>query len=436
LCSINEQRYRRVRVRGGNRVTTIAAHQRGQFNCCPPIAGNNYTYSPSFARWEQLFYFNFGHCPSYSEIIDVVSRKTDKHGIPVTKPVSHVKFGRSPEMPRTQVMKTPWNNNTPDMSGCSNWWYHYNGAMSYPYGKDDILAACGARVPTNVIADLSLEAFNYFATIFPEEISASEFIQGLIEFKALLPELQGSISHTISGGYLNKSFGWDNLLSDLNKLSTLITTITSRLEELKRTYGIPTRLGFNRNVLDYWSPVLTPRSATHTNVPIGTFSPGFTTAQSVYIVPHLSSCTFRAGCWLTQTLSGMNGVLGWIRGLAGTFGLDNPLKAAWNVIPLSFVVDWFFGVDKYLTAHTKVMPAVGWGVGNVSHSIKYNFVCDLTLRSHYPAGNEIFNVGTGTLEMQAYTRSPGLPVYTASLVPHDLGPEQFILLSAMLHQLG
>jgi len=34
--------------------------------------------------------------------------------------------------------------------------------------------------------------------------------------------------------------------------------------------------------------------------------------------------------------------------LINAFGLDNPLAIAWEVVPFSFVVDWFLPINRYL----------------------------------------------------------------------------------------
>lgn len=273
------------------------------------------------------------------------------------------------------------------------------------------------------LSDLHLEAFNYFSEQFPSEISFSEFIQGLIEAKALLPSIEGSIGKTLAGGYLNYEFGWRNLIQDLGNLSTLLDSVRNRLNYLHRTSGIPQRLGFNRKIdlstkvghtLDY---AISGNWGTRLRI------------QSI-------NCEYRAVGWILQNLEFLDGLYGIIRGVISALELDNPLKAFWNVLPFSFVVDWFGKFSEHLTALSRV-KSPNWDVYNVTHSVKTTFsleVCDvhnLSGDSHFddPSYEEYH---TGTIDGTTYYRGLGTPFDPIGIDLDQLTPQQLVLLLAML----
>jgi hypothetical protein len=143
---------------------------------------------------------------------------------------------------------------------------------------------------------------------------------------------------------------------------------------------------------------------------------------------------FRATCHLTNTLSGLHDAVGLLRAVMGALGLDNPVKSFWNLVPLSFVVDWFFGIDKHLDRLTRVKPATGWAASRVTHSIKVTAQFDVEVRNYLasPSGMEV--LATSNASYRQYIRGIGLPANLSSLDPDGLSPEQLVLLLAILHQ--
>lgn len=294
---------------------------------------------------------------------------------------------------------------------------HLQGNPQTDSGYDHLSRIPG--IPDALRSTLSEQAFNYFSDTFPTTLSAAEFVQGLIEMKALLPSVQDSIAKSFTGGYLNKSFGWDNLLRDLDTLGTLLTTISDRMEYLRRTYGIPTRLGFSRE--NVWTPSAYP-TFIHWFGPFGTRL----TLKSY-------RADYRATAWIYQVLDHVDGLMGFIRVTAGALGLNNPIKAFWNVIPLSFVVDWFFNVSQHLDNLTRLDPPVGWDVNDVTHSVTYSLTWEVAQWSFH-CQNKVFP--SVLLPQRVYDRRVGLFFPWELLNPEDLSTNQLTLLLAMLHQLG
>jgi len=277
-------------------------------------------------------------------------------------------------------------------------------------------------VPNQTVADLSLEAFNYFTTVWPTELSSSEFAQGFFQLQDLLPTIGDSIQSTLAGGFLTKEFGWDNLLSDLNTLSGLLDDVHQRIEYLKRTYGIPTRLGFHRpNILD------------KTNLFGDTFFeegiewPGFLSSR---VSLKSFSVDFRATAWITQRLDFIDGIIGWLRAIAGALGLDNPVLLFWQTLPFSFVVDWFLNVSDHLTNLTRMRPAIGWDVSDITRSMHYKWEWDnaVVLEGGTSCEREASHI---TLQCDAYSRDIDLPLDLGLLDLANLSQHQQLLLLAL-----
>lgn len=275
--------------------------------------------------------------------------------------------------------------------------------------------------------DLHREAFNAFADVFPQQMSFGEFLVGVREISTLMPKVQESMTKTIAGGYLTKKFGWDNFLSDLDILSNILTTVTERLNYLKRTWGVPTRLGFSRKNLTFgaWPPPTT-------------FHDGILTASGTRLTLDHYQVDFRATCTITQTLDYLDGMVGLLRGLTGAFGLNNPIKTFWELCPLSFVVDWFFRISDHLDSLTRLQPATGWDMSNISCSYTEIAIIKVDqLEKRWQNQAITSDEPRGSLRLDRYTRYIGLPIDLADLIPpDDLSPSQLTLLLALLASKG
>lgn len=279
------------------------------------------------------------------------------------------------------------------------------------------------RIPSSLQSSLSEQAFNYFSDVFPTKLSLSEFIQGFTQLKQLLPELGESVTKTVSGGYLNKSFGWDNLLKDLDTIGNLCGIVMSRMMYLHKTYGIPTRLGFQRG------NVYTGYNLANTVHLSG--NEGFQVRDSI----HSIVANYRATAWITQHLDFIHDLAGFVRVMIGALGLNNPVKAFWNTVPLSFVVDWFFNISQHLDNLTRINPAMGWDVTNVTHSLTY----DVTFKLEQLRYGQVYPtsvIQTAFLPVRVYERFVGLSFPWELLNPAGLSTNQYTLLLAMLHQFG
>jgi hypothetical protein len=215
---------------------------------------------------------------------------------------------------------------------------------------------------------------------------------------------------TVSGGFLNYSFGWKPLIGDLQKLGHLSTTVSNRLKWLRDTRGKKIRLGFSQS---FDVEGLTTR-----------------TLGALTLTQTANVGKFTAGGTLYHELDRLEGAEGQLRAFTAALGLNSPSQVAWERIPFSFVADWF-ARTKHISESLTVQPYPGtWQVDNVTHSFK--------MRTEYNVVGTGYglvplkNGQLGTLTCERYIRNPGLPASSSVLYGGEASPGVLALSAALL----
>jgi hypothetical protein len=273
-----------------------------------------------------------------------------------------------------------------------------------------------------LLSSLADDAFEALVPQVPQEVSIPNFLYELREIGDLIPKLDDSLSKTVSGGYLTYSFGWKPLVGDLQKLGRLMTTVSNRLDYLKKTYGRETRISFSRKIDTY-----DLNQAPFTPDPING-GVGFVKLQGIY----------RAGGYLYHRLEGLDGLNGMLRGCAAALGLNNPLGVLWEAIPYSFVADWF-GRTQSLLSQQALQPFVGtWDLRRMSHSVDIEGIREYWIPRLSSSYDPPWNAAqlAAIQRVHSYTRSPGLPAASTWLTSTQLGSQQQLLASALIRGVG
>jgi hypothetical protein len=276
-------------------------------------------------------------------------------------------------------------------------------------------------IPHAARVQAAQDAFNAFSDRFPAKISGAEFLQGLQELSALIPKVSHSLTQTVASNYLNKKFGWDNLISDLRQFASLVGSIRERMEFLKRTYGKPTKLYFKKPDLQ--------------SIPDGgwVLETNFDRGWTVRLVLRDYQCDFSAGATLVQELKHIDDAIGWLRAITLSLGFNDILGSIWKTSRLSFVVDWFVNVSGALKRLASVQPADKWNVYDVSSSVKLRAVFEVYQRNDDIEDNapnpERF---LGHMSLERYQRSIGLPLDLSVFTPSSATPDQLVLIEAMI----
>jgi len=90
--------------------------------------------------------------------------------------------------------------------------------------------------------------------------------------------------------------------------------------------------------------------------------------------------------------------------LLNQLGLANPATVVWELVPWSFVIDWFVPVGRFLSSFSL---GYGWRVegGSTTYKSSSTFVEEWVPK--YPEGEPYFSGG----EARSFTREEGLPIY-------------------------
>lgn len=295
--------------------------------------------------------------------------------------------------------------------------------MRHPFVVSDLKVLLPDDFSGSFWYDQNLEAFLAFTERVPQKISFGEFALGLGELGSLIPKFQASITRTLAGGFLTKKFGWDNLLSDLRAFSTIIADVQQRLRFLKNTRGKPTRIRWEKRDIQFSLPSAAPIVRRVS----GARGWDCELKRTYY------RCDLGATATLLHRLDHLDDTIGLLRGLTIALGLNNPLKAVWEVMPMSFVVDWFLRISDHLDRVAALQPAEEWHLMDVTRSRK-----EVAYFQVDQINSEIINGGPnprqrlGTIRYVSYNRAVGLPLKPEILSVSGLSPDQLVLLLAML----
>lgn len=132
----------------------------------------------------------------------------------------------------------------------------------------------------------------------------------------------------------------------------------------------------------------------------------------------------RASYTTTTTITGHVTIRGYAIGTfstgGGRFGFD-PLLTAWELVTLSFVVDWFIDIGSWLQTYS---PFAEGGLTNTGYSLKYEFERSYSGNISYYGKlvNGEFTTGGGTTgtyteKIERYVRVPANPPFFPAFKP-------------------
>ena len=274
--------------------------------------------------------------------------------------------------------------------------------------------------PEDLILDLKRKTLRRFMRQIPIEVEGLSFLYELRQLAELIPQLVDSISGTIASGYLNWNFGWAPFLGDLQKVANIVDTVRARLQWLRDTWGKKTRLHYESK--SFWSPPLFPHS-----MELGAWPASGRASRSYY------RADFHAGAWLTHHLEGLNDKLAELRAIGVALGFTSPIKAVWDEIPFSFVVDWLTNVGSALDelAITNIFAGDFW-VRRPVYAVSIVGRLSLEQYTSWTSIRGYFNPKKiGTANYSVYRRWSGIPEAPSLFNLDRLNPKQASLLLAI-----
>lgn len=179
-------------------------------------------------------------------------------------------------------------------------------------------------------------------------VSLPVFIGELRDLPSMVRLAGNSILKRTSGAYLSWEFGWKPLISDVRKLLDFQSTVSKRVKELERLYGkggLKRRMNLGASGVESVSNVAIESSTSlvfRANQKIFTKRQSWGTVRWKPIqIPSLAS---------RPDLNRL--------ARKAVFGLSIQAEDAWNLIPWTWLIDWFSNCGDFLQAHGNRVPCV------------------------------------------------------------------------------
>lgn len=293
-----------------------------------------------------------------------------------------------------------------------------NAVIPYDKGYSNLV---DSFLTTSTFENLCVAAFTKQITQVPAKISLLNFLFELKDFRELgkslskIPQalrkdtlardvkltakygkkLPLAVAKASSDTFLSWNFQWAPFIGDLQTLSRVGTDAARRLDYLIKTNKKSVTVHYEKK--DCY---------THPNVGGEIFRNVFAGNDQYYILrDHVVD--FESTWNLFHNLHDLQDAYSGIRATLATLGVNNPLKAVWNAIPFSFMVDWVLPLGNWLEK-AAVQPFTGeWVISGVSCSVH-----EVSTIDFYVDCSKVGGLGPSlqqTVVVDKYTRFDGLP---------------------------
>lgn len=357
---------------------------------------------------------------SASWIADLVhGTKANSRGIhTIPHPVDHIKVVSSSLSSKTVSWELPpyINQMTLDVRGYA------------PGGNGSLTSdAIVPPPPTDVVSRFSNQCLDEMTTAFPPAFDALSFVVELKDLASTmdtlfdianavkkLRERSFSIRQAarIHAGY---NFGVSPILGDTAKLFNTYNRVKRRVEWLLANAEKWVRVGSSSG------------HSVDEDVFVGGWGySGWT--PGVALVRTHRTYSLRATARARFKRPDVSGWLLHLRTVIGDMSMDKPLSSFWELVPFSWLVDYFVPISGWLKSITHVYDPT-WDVRDPCWSSRGHYVYRAPFGFDDGHGGRIELASLGGFVVQRYTRYPGLPPWDWSIL--DPSPKQLSLLAAV-----
>lgn len=197
-----------------------------------------------------------------------------------------------------------------------------------------------------------------------------------------------------SNAFLLNEFGILPLMREVEDAITRVGNVKKRLEFLRRTAGRTFPAHFSRSVTlphvdTYW------------------YTDNRIWSSQIKFVNPKETVKYVASAVIKNTLSvgELDGILGEVTALWGGLGLNRGAEFLWDLVPFSFVLNWFFRVDKWI--RNNLTPDMTWSSLRVLEggcSYKSTFTAQIVACQPWFDPPQF---PLGTVNVKYYARVPG-----------------------------
>jgi hypothetical protein len=230
------------------------------------------------------------------------------------------------------------------------------------------------------------------------------------------------LSKALSSSYLLNEFGVKPLIRDIEEVFVAVQPALERLAFLRSTVG----QNFPAHYTKTFALSKPDFRAGVADASLGSYNYLWYRNIQGYV-------RYTAAAKVRNRIRGLWSVGAQAEMILAAMGAGDPLVFLWDLVPFSFVLDWFVGIDKWLTSHGKIQPFAGeLQVRDVGVSIKKHITADLMFEGNGMTPNQLL---FGRAEVKLYSRKPGLnPDLSLYLPTVNLTSKQQAILLALAVQ--
>lgn len=318
-----------------------------------------------------------------------------------------------------------------DYHSTDMWWKGFIGHAYTPVTieqptrvplRPDHLVVAVPFIPGDLVSEFGYQAFLKFDTQIKQELEPLDFLSSLRQLKDLIPKLTGSLTRDLASGLLTYEFGWKNFTQDVGHLYNIVSETEAKLQALRDSWGKEQHL-VQKKVFDWVQP--------------GDY-------DQMYYEPHPGygfrytlikyKATLTVGTYRFHQLKDLDSALSFLRAAGVALGFGNPIKAVWDAIPGSFLINWFTSIGSFLeSAGLRHLFSGPWELRHPCVSQKVKAKVHVTQENlnpgYYLMPNQVQD--SGDVFVTRYKRDFGFP---ASIIRNkilELSPKQLLLLGAL-----
>lgn len=215
----------------------------------------------------------------------------------------------------------------------------------------------------------------------------------------------------LASGHLNYNFGWKPFVRDLKEIISRAVDWQTRLGDFLKRENTPQVRHYGESL--GWNSTF---SQTYSSAPQGC-------RKTITLNLQKYSATMKYRYSIPQ----MSGLEQQVRGFLDAFGLARPASTLWELIPFSFVVDWFVNVGGFIRSNERDWLEPVLNITDFCHSIKYTY-----------SGKEEFQRGLGswatsvTTESSVYRRYVSVPNMRGDFDADGLNARRVLLSTSLL----
>lgn len=240
----------------------------------------------------------------------------------------------------------------------------------------------GNLVRLKTDTELSAEALDKMMPTLESDLSLTNFLLELRDFKKLFSIITESLPKLLAAAHLNYEFGWKPFLGDIQKILNLLGNFDKLLSKLiAEQHQVNVR---------------------HASIPLPTPEPVNTDGFDIS-VKWKTEPIYRATMKYSYSLPELSHLQMKVRGALDAFGLDISASVIWEAIPFSFVVDWFIDVQGFLSQFNKPYLEPKIKIIDFCSSIKWDFVAYLA-QDFAPHGQLVERFEFGSVRKRYYER--------------------------------